>query len=66
MTLTTTTRAPFWRCRVFRHHRWVVRSTDDGSRYEACARCGCDRPDLYDLGAGGTVLGGMLGGGAGS
>ncbi len=41
-------RAPFWRCRVFRKHRWVIRSTDDGSRYEACSRCGRERPDRYD------------------
>jgi hypothetical protein len=37
------TRVPFWRCRVFRMHRWVLRTTEDGGIYEACARCGVDR-----------------------
>ena len=37
---TTTPRIPFFRCRVFRWHRWVTRSTDDGDRYAACAHCG--------------------------
>ncbi len=32
-----------WRCRVFRLHRWVRRSTEDGGRFEACALCGTDR-----------------------
>jgi hypothetical protein len=40
MTLTTPARVPFFRCRVFRWHRWVTRSTDDGERYAACAQCG--------------------------
>jgi hypothetical protein len=40
MTLTTPARVPFFRCRVFRWHRWVTRSTDDGQRYAACAQCG--------------------------
>ena len=31
---------PFWRCRVFRWHQWVKRSTEDGDRYLACRRCG--------------------------
>ena len=31
---------PFWRCRVFHWHKWVVRSTEDGERYLACRRCG--------------------------
>ncbi len=38
-----TTRAPFWRCRVFRLHRWVRHSTEDGGRYQSCAQCGVDR-----------------------
>jgi len=42
MTLTPTP-VPFWRCRVFHWHDWVVRSTEDGGRYQACARCGLDR-----------------------
>ena len=37
---TTAARVPFFRCRVFRWHRWVVRSTEDGERYPACADCG--------------------------
>lgn len=39
MTLTTA-RPPFWRCRVFRAHRWVTRSTEDGGRYRTCSGCG--------------------------
>ena len=60
----TTTRRPFWRCRVFRRHRWVVRSTEDGGRYETCASCGRDRDDRYEH-TGGIGLGGMLGTGGG-
>jgi hypothetical protein len=40
MTLTTSSRVPFLRCRVFHWHRWVTRSTEDGDRYSACAACG--------------------------
>lgn len=40
MTAPTAARVPFFRCRVFRWHRWVTRSTDDGDRYAACAACG--------------------------
>jgi hypothetical protein len=36
----TTLRVPFWRCRVFRAHRWVTRSTEDGGRYRVCRGCG--------------------------
>ena len=60
----TTTRRPFWRCRVLRRHRWVVRSTEDGGRYETCASCGRDRDDRYEH-TGGIGLGGMLGTGGG-
>ena len=60
----TTTRRPFWRCRVFRRHRWVVRSTEDGGRYETCASCGRDRDDRYEH-TGGIGLAGMLGTGGG-
>lgn len=42
MTLTTA-RAPFWRCRVFRAHRWVTRSAEDGGLYRVCAGCGRER-----------------------
>jgi hypothetical protein len=37
------TGVPDWRCRVLRVHDWVLRSTEDGGLYEACARCGTDR-----------------------
>jgi hypothetical protein len=40
MTLTTPARVPLFRCPVFRWHRWVTRSTEDGERYAACAHCG--------------------------
>jgi hypothetical protein len=60
----TTTRRPFWRCRLLRRHRWVVRSTEDGGRYETCASCGRDRDDRYEH-TGGIGLGGMLGTGGG-
>jgi hypothetical protein len=40
MTAPTRARVPFFRCRVFRWHRWVTRSTEDGDRYAACAECG--------------------------
>jgi hypothetical protein len=62
----TITRTPFyWRCRVLRVHHWVPRSTDDGGRYEACSRCGCERDDRYDP-TGGIGMGAALGtGGSG-
>ena len=50
----TRARTFYWRCRVLRRHHWVLRSTDDGSRYHACSRCGRDRSDA-DLGGGPTV-----------
>ena len=40
MSAPTRTRVPFFRCRLFRWHRWVTRSTEDGDRYAACAECG--------------------------
>ena len=40
---TTATSVPFLRCRVFRWHDFVVRSTSDGGRYQVCCRCGLDR-----------------------
>jgi hypothetical protein len=42
MTLTAAQRSFNWRCRLFRKHRYVVRSTEDGSRYWTCVRCGHD------------------------
>ena len=66
MSRTITTQPFFWRCRVLRRHRWVVRSTEDGGRYEACSRCGRERDDQYDP-TGGIGMGAMLGtGGAGA
>jgi hypothetical protein len=60
----TRTRPFYWRCRVFRWHQWVTRSTEDGGRYMACARCGRERDDgrygPMGIGLGG---GGMSGGG---
>lgn len=60
MTLTTN-RQFFWRCRVLRSHHWVTRSTEDGSRYEECSRCGCERDDRNDP----TTTIGLTGGGGG-
>ncbi len=34
---------PLWRCRVFRWHDFVRRSTPDGELYQTCRRCGHDR-----------------------
>ena len=40
----TITRTRFyWRCRVFRFHHWVARSTEDGVRYLVCSRCDRDK-----------------------
>jgi hypothetical protein len=39
----TATRVPFWRCRVFRWHDFVTRSTEDGGRYQVCRHCDVDR-----------------------
>ena len=39
----TMTRGPFWHCRVFRLHRWVAHTTEDGGRYQACSDCGEER-----------------------
>ncbi len=43
-TLTASGRRSF-RCRVLRHHRWSIRSTEDGSRYQACTRCDRERAE---------------------
>ena len=40
---------PFWRCRVFRWHDFVVRSTSDGGRYQVCRYCGRDRGPISAL-----------------
>jgi hypothetical protein len=64
MTLTTTRRF-LWRCRIVRQHHWVLRSTEDGGRYQACSRCGCERDDRYDS-TGGIGLAAGLGTGGGA
>ena len=46
------------RCRILHLHRWVTRSTEDGTRYDTCARCGRDQNDW--LGGPGAM--GALGG----
>jgi hypothetical protein len=56
MTTTAPTRIPFFRCRVFRLHRWVTRSTEDGDRYVACRHC--DRM-LHDGATSGPNSGGF-------
>ncbi|UOY03758.1 hypothetical protein [Blastococcus sp. PRF04-17] len=48
MTLTTT--RFHWRCRVLHWHDWIQRSTEDGGRYDACARCGRDRVEYLGNG----------------
>ena len=40
MTAPARTHVPLLRCRIFRWHRWVTRSTEDGDRFAACAECG--------------------------
>jgi hypothetical protein len=50
------------RCRLNIRHHWVFRSTEDGSRYMTCARCGKDRTGTTGsqaLPTGGTLPGGM-------
>ena len=55
----TTTRSGDWRCRILRKHSWVTRSTEDGSRYETCSRCGRDQSEW----PGGPGAMGAIGGG---
>ena len=43
MTIDGTGRRFSIRCAVFLWHDIVVRSTDDGSRYRVCRRCGRER-----------------------
>lgn len=57
--ITTTTKSPFWRCRVFRAHTWITRSTEDGSRFRVCR--GCGRHSYVNYSTGGTT-GGYVGG----
>ena len=40
MSAPTRTHVPFLRCRLFRWHQWVIRSTEDGGRFAECAHCG--------------------------
>ena len=57
--MTTTTRPFYWRCRILHLHHWVLRSTEDGNRYNACSRCGRDRGDSSP--GGGPNVGFMAG-----
>lgn len=41
----TTTRSGDRRHRFLRKHRWVTRSTADGSRDQTCSRCGRDQSE---------------------
>jgi hypothetical protein len=34
-------------CRVLQWHHYQWKSTQDGSRYRACAYCGRENPDIY-------------------
>lgn len=49
-------------CRLHLHHVWERRSTQDGSRYRQCARCGKDKYDgptgSGDWAGGGSSFGG--------
>jgi hypothetical protein len=42
MTRTRSTKP--WGCRLHLHHHWETRTTEDGSRYVACARCDKEGP----------------------
>ena len=42
--MTLTRPAKPWACRFNLHHHWETRSTEDGSRYLACARCSKEGP----------------------
>lgn len=37
-------------CRLNVHHRWRWESTEDGGRFQLCARCGKDRTDFPEDG----------------
>jgi hypothetical protein len=52
------------RCRALHWHAWAGFSTDDGSRYAACAVCGRDRPGPPHWMSGGLMQG-ITGGGGG-
>jgi hypothetical protein len=54
MTLVPAKKQFFWRCRVFRLHRWVTHSAEDGSRSLVCSRCGRDR-GVVTVGGGNTI-----------
>jgi hypothetical protein len=61
MTLTTAPRTrSSLRCQVLRWHRWRTHSTDDGSRYASCARCGCDWYGTSSTNTGGFAAGAFL------
>lgn len=37
-------------CRLNLHHDWHWNQTEDGSRYQRCAKCGKDKSDSHDDG----------------
>lgn len=55
----TITRTRNFRCHILCRHHWVTRSTEDGSRYETCSRCGRDQSEC----PGGPGAMGAIGGG---
>ena len=59
MTLTTAQKPFNWRCRLFRKHHYVVRSTEDGGRYRTCVRCGHDWFGNSSINTGGFAAGGL-------
>ena len=42
--MTLTRPAKPWGCRLNLHHHWETRTTEDGGRYLACARCDKEGP----------------------
>lgn len=44
-------------CRLNVRHRWRWDSTEDGQRYEHCAKCGKDRADFPEDPSGGGLIG---------
>jgi hypothetical protein len=36
-------------CLLNVHHHWAPQSTEDGNRYERCAKCGKDRMEFDPL-----------------
>ena len=38
-----------WGCRLNLHHPWETRTTEDGDRYQACARCDKERNPIRNV-----------------